>query len=458
MKKGFAILFVILSALFSAKSYGNINIVSVKEELKIGYPFSESTAVITLEVEGLSEGAYYTSWGFTTSQETKWEDVKVIRGPEVSHIDKTSHSIKLRFSSGLFNGDKMIVLLKTKIKVHIAGPDSYVVFPSFAGFDGGQKYELTVSTPDNFVIHSSHDQDDWTDVNDTFVPDGGTYKGNKPFKSPIEFTSKKRTWKVEIVNPLKVWGSGKLTAKFPSALKGTERAKMVKYRQIISPKPSKQEKKGLRITAVWNHLSSDVKIGWEAVVKVRAGFFLPNDTPVKTKFRSKRAKKFLKLSRDDIATVKSLLPYLPVRKVKTAEDIKKILRWVHSFITYDYSYTGAQMKLSELVRVRRGVCEHYSQLFEAIMRYMGVPSSVVNGFSHDPNGRMGRHAWVAVYIDAKQKWFELDPTWDIMSGILPTSHIPTGLGLGRDNGISIKYSGRMNVYFENDIFSISPLD
>lgn len=104
----------------------------------------------------------------------------------------------------------------------------------------------------------------------------------------------------------------------------------------------------------------------------------------------------------------------------------KLAQWVHEYLTYDYGYQGRKMTVPQIFATRKGVCEHYSQLYIALCRAAGIPAIELSGFAYTkgltsaPQG-WGPHSWVLVYVNGK--WIQIDPTWNLATGIVPVSHI-----------------------------------
>ncbi len=72
-----------------------------------------------------------------------------------------------------------------------------------------------------------------------------------------------------------------------------------------------------------------------------------------------------------------------------------------------------------LFESRAGHCEYFASAMAVMLRYLGVPSRVVNGFrlgEYNPVGgdyivrQADAHSWVEAYFAAYQQWVEFDPT------------------------------------------------
>ena len=122
-----------------------------------------------------------------------------------------------------------------------------------------------------------------------------------------------------------------------------------------------------------------------------------------------------------------------IDKIDFNEDtIKSVFDWIADNIRYDVSKyneienrtknknnSGFKTKeeynehlLMKVIKNKKGVCEDYSLLFDAIVRELGYESIIIEGYSKDDKGKINRsvgHAWNAVKVN--NKWKLYDPTW-----------------------------------------------
>ena len=102
-------------------------------------------------------------------------------------------------------------------------------------------------------------------------------------------------------------------------------------------------------------------------------------------------------------------------------------KFLHNYITYDLSYSGRTFTIEQIYNNKRGVCEHYTILYNAMLNSIGIKAMYVAGWAFQGNETSGDektvgHAWTAALIDGN--WKELDATWGLFEGI-PAGHIPT---------------------------------
>lgn len=107
---------------------------------------------------------------------------------------------------------------------------------------------------------------------------------------------------------------------------------------------------------------------------------------------------------------------------------KKIGKFVYKHITYDLAYHGKDITASQIYKGKRGVCEHYTILYNAMLNAVGIKTLKIFGWAFQKeevsaNEKTIGHAWTAALID--NKWIELDATWGLFDGI-PSGHIMKG--------------------------------
>ena len=148
-------------------------------------------------------------------------------------------------------------------------------------------------------------------------------------------------------------------------------------------------------------------------------------------------------ARDDLEAVRfrSESPYVRVKRMFTdyAEDCfpakrpilacaQALMTKLHTELMYAPGATTIATPVTEVLEIRRGVCQDFAHLMIACMRSRGLAARYVSGYVRSLVGSAASHAWVAVYTPPFG-WLELDPTNDTMVG---TDHI--AVAWGRDFG------------------------
>jgi transglutaminase-like putative cysteine protease len=116
------------------------------------------------------------------------------------------------------------------------------------------------------------------------------------------------------------------------------------------------------------------------------------------------------------------------------EAVAELTRCIHEDFTFDTQATTVGTPLSDVFRLRRGVCQDFARLGIACLRSLGLAAHYVSGYMETvpppgtPRlaGADASHAWLAVYCPGSG-WIDVDPT----NNLLPsTTHVT--LAWGRD--------------------------
>ena len=113
---------------------------------------------------------------------------------------------------------------------------------------------------------------------------------------------------------------------------------------------------------------------------------------------------------------------------KDKPDYYKIGKFVNSYITYDLSYHGKNLTVSGIYEEKRGVCEHYTILYNAMLNAIGIKTIKTFGWAFDKDQTYANestvgHAWTVALIN--NSFIELDSTWGLFEGV-PVGHILKG--------------------------------
>jgi len=156
------------------------------------------------------------------------------------------------------------------------------------------------------------------------------------------------------------------------------------------------------------------------------------------------------------------------------EGISEIAFWVNHQIEYDLDMVGIEMTPEEILSAKKGVCIHYTTLFNKIVNSSGIKTRELSGYvyTHD----WIPHSWSEVYLGG---WIPVDATW-MQFGRLDAGHIEfnkiddktkiiasvkSGVDLYREGGNDqaigvevINYKENDNLFSANTPFSSVPFD
>jgi transglutaminase-like putative cysteine protease len=113
------------------------------------------------------------------------------------------------------------------------------------------------------------------------------------------------------------------------------------------------------------------------------------------------------------------------------EAVGELSRRVHEDFKYLPKSTSIDMPLSEVLRIRRGVCQDFAHVMIGALRSLRLAARYVSGYVRPGpkvKGAQASHAWISVFVPGGG-WIGFDPTNDLLSA---DSHII--LGWGRDYG------------------------
>ena len=159
------------------------------------------------------------------------------------------------------------------------------------------------------------------------------------------------------------------------------------------------------------------------------GYKGPEEADVLTKIPDEDIQFFKDLSNKIISEDKSNLPIY-----------KKLGIWVHNYLKYDLKFKGINMTAKEIYNKKEGVCEHFTLLYNALLKSQEIESVYIKGYSIkmtenniikdeenlekvDKDGKYDElaHGWTLAEINGE--WIPLDATWELFGDKFPITHI-----------------------------------
>jgi len=115
-----------------------------------------------------------------------------------------------------------------------------------------------------------------------------------------------------------------------------------------------------------------------------------------------------------------------IKKIEFKEDtIKSVFDWIADHIDYDVkklkkitktanpqSTEKREERIEDVLKSKKGVCQHYSELLDEIVKELGYESFMVTGYTKKENEEVDRtfgHAWNAIKVNGQ--WRLYDVTW-----------------------------------------------
>lgn len=405
MKKIFLLLILIF---ISNISYADFVIEKFDEHIKFTEKGREVDVVIKARVK-LGQNYFYKEWGYIFDKRSK---INIVNAKVVGKSQyKTSfgnNTLKFQFDKAI-NGDVLEFRFKYNQEtddISLYSRSEHVSIPAFASNARGS---IKVEIPYNYITYS---------LNPQFTLYGNTYSWsgkvpNDGFSDFFNLTLKQARWNVRIIS--KVYGDeniSKIDLKIPSYFKNGNNI-IEKYSIIPSQSTAKIKEYDNDINIFFDKVnSSSIVVTLDAVLR--------NDVDNKSWIRLDPTK-YLNIDPVLSTELQNLIYSIKANQQNKPLYIT-LAEWVHNFIQYNDTYFGKDMTTQQILSLGKGVCIHYAQLYNDLLRASGIPSIIVAGESYDiEKKRFESHAWNLIHVNGD--WISIDPTWGIYSGKLPVSHI-----------------------------------
>ena len=420
---------------FLPETYENSNSILELSNSNVTITFSDDYKIIehelTLTAKNLPEHYFYDSWGFSTNLEgltVEENHCQILENGKPSARecqatqtpDTEQKRMKFSYSMKIYNNEQMRITYrfkKTKSKQILYKTESIVV-PLISG---SVYCDYKFIIPKGFISLGLRDNL-LTKQSDTLF----TYKGNCPKDSEngndvIRYSPETALWKAEtgvyLEYPSRFTNNVRLI--FPRYYRGGKLRNTLFKLDSTQGQTFKEE----------DQINKDQKLEFQ----IPAKNYNKVGVELHTEFSNKLTDDFnVYLPESYYAINISLID----EKIKTKAkeiisepsekpDYYKIGKFVNSYLTYDSSYTGRRLTVNEIYQGKKGVCEHYALLYNAMLNIIGIKTLYVSGWAFDGIETSGdkdtsTHAWSVALI--KGKWKELDATWGLFEGV-PAGHV-----------------------------------
>ncbi|RZT96833.1 transglutaminase superfamily protein [Ancylomarina subtilis] len=120
----------------------------------------------------------------------------------------------------------------------------------------------------------------------------------------------------------------------------------------------------------------------------------------------------LQISDSSTSSVQDIANYVNLKFLTQKQKARAIFFWIAKNIDYDCDnmFVNSSSKSEDILKVRKGVCRDYVNLYSAIASKVGIRTYVVTGYTKKYSQVLySPHAWCALMIDSI--WYLTDPTW-----------------------------------------------
>ena len=156
-------------------------------------------------------------------------------------------------------------------------------------------------------------------------------------------------------------------------------------------------------------------------------------------FNGNSADYIMKIPPNELNLWKSLVNQIISSDKTNCPNYKKIGKWVYNNITYDLSLSSKDFTALEIYNNKKGVCSHFTLLYNTLLNAYGIEAFEVHGYAMDiteyntkvkhrneekknrSDNANERHAWTLAKIDGE--WVPLDATWNLFDKKVPITHV-----------------------------------
>ena len=414
---------------FSFNAYADIKINSWNETIELTNYGKKSEIVINAQATNLEKGYYHNSFSFIFGAK---QDIKIIQAAfnynQINYLFN-GNKLTITFNNKQFNNDKFIISFvyqETYEKIHQYLRKEAIYIPDWvAGADANVTinflYSLESATLNNKIQKIGNKF-----IYSGKVPEGGVLE-------IIKLTPSRDVWDISITNNISnTNGLKQLNVFVPLHFDGG--GQLVEgYHTVSDPPAQWQQIRDGDNVLQYNNINVD-QIDIISKARIYTGKVYRIDI-------KRNPGDYLKVNPDDKLLLEPLLERIKIDPaLKDLPLYAAIGRFVNKFIKYEPSLVNKRLSLSQILQGKAGVCVEYSKLYNSLARIAGIPSAVVSGIAHGEYDRFEGHSWNLVYY--QNRWIYVDPTWDLMSGVVSSSHI-----YFCDNdcqAMSIKFTGSSN--------------
>ena len=406
LKLTFLIFFFLIS-----QSFAGIKVIEWNEEAQLTDYGRVSKFFIHIQAVGLPQNVGINSFSITSSSNRSLIISKVRVNALFAESLSQPNSFEIFFKKPLLNNQYAYIEYEAKdtydkINKYIRQEPFYI--PNFAG---GAKANISLGFGENYELISSHKNiivENKKVLFNGIVPSVG-------LQEALKITNSFKTWDVLIKSKILFNGSeGELEITAPYLFRGG--AQEVKNQTIGANKAPKKH-----ITNRDNDvLTFDIKpenkeiiIQNKAVITTGKKYAVENNRLIE---------KYLETSPSEEMLLKPILQQINADPQFGSIPLHaKIVNFVNKAIKYDLNYFGKLLTVEQILQSRAGVCSEFATLFNALARVAKIPSSIVHGYAFGEYDKFESHAWNMIFVD--NKWIYVDPTWNLSSGMVSSSHI-----------------------------------
>lgn len=413
LRLSFLIKTIIISLALTLSAHADIIIDSWNSNSILTENGKVSKIKITGHVEGLPKNSYHKAISFSLNgDQSSVDNVKFDGMPAKYSI--ANDMLKIEFTHNKSNNQSLSIEFYEKSTSKKINPYLRREFLSAPPFASGGRAIISIMIPDDMELVSLLEKN-MTRKNGWVVYRGKI--GDKGIVKSIAFAPKIQVWNVKIKNQI-TSNQNLANIKFTIPNYFYNGGQRVDSKSTISkPEPSNvKDSVNGKIIEYINPKETNFEI--QSIGKVYGGSYVKQ-------FINRNPTNYLSLTPEERTIALDLLRQMKENPDPDIEDLPpytQISRFVNKYITYDRSYVGKLLPAKDIIIERKGVCTEYATLFNIMARAYGIPSIIVGGVAGENSPKeFEGHSWNMIFY--RNQWLQIDPTWDLSSGLLSSSHI-----------------------------------
>ncbi|ANI90172.1 hypothetical protein A9P82_13280 [Arachidicoccus ginsenosidimutans] len=132
---------------------------------------------------------------------------------------------------------------------------------------------------------------------------------------------------------------------------------------------------------------------------------------------------------DNLSELENVINQIFDKNKTPFENVKAFSEYIYQNFEYKKGITNVETKVSEIWKLKAGVCQDFAHTLLLMLRKMRIPSRYVSGYicpknEDDLRGAGATHAWIEAYIPG-YGWTGFDPTNNC---IVNDQHIKLAIG------------------------------
>ena len=419
---------LLLFFIITKPAIAEIKILEWNEGVKLTKEGRKSQIRIKIKAINIPPNSGITSFSLGSNSSNKFIFSDVKQNFKPTKFDFNNGVLQINFNEPLINNQETYLEffsqeIYSKINNYLRQEQFYI--PEFARQATG-KIEIDIG--DNYELISNHKNIFYNNhiVNFTgIVPTSG-------ISEILKITNSGVIWDISIKSKIKLQnGNGILEITAPYLFRGG--AQSVRNQTIgasVYPQKHLTTRQNDILTFAVNSTIKEIIIENKAQVATGKNFRIENN---------RSSDQYLETSEEERVLLLPILNnIINDSKFENLPLHVKILNFVHNYIKYDMQYYGKLLTVPQILSTKSGVCSEFATLFNALARVAKIPSSIVHGYALGEYDKFESHAWNMIFVN--NRWVHVDPTWNLSSGIVSSSHIY--LKDNRKEELLIKYEGK----------------